>query len=94
MAHHQTVFYLAYDDENQLVSVIVTNSAPDERDTFTATQLRRKVWDMTGHCPNIVEGTPGAPTTNVIAVGAADRNSSVASIIAAWPDAKKPGPSP
>ncbi|MDO8683646.1 MAG: family 20 glycosylhydrolase, partial [Armatimonadota bacterium] len=60
---------------------------PDENDTFTANQLRRKVWDMTGHLPEIVEGGAGAPTTNVIAIGDPAKNTAVASLISTWPEA-------
>lgn len=66
---------------------IVVNSNPDSKDTFTANQLRRKVWDTTGFLPAIVQGTAGAPTTNVIAIGDPARNAAVASIIAGWPEA-------
>ena len=60
---------------------------PDAGDDLTATQLQRKVWDTTGHLPPIVQGGPGAPAANVIAVGQSARNSAVAAILATWPDA-------
>jgi hypothetical protein len=66
---------------------IVTNTNPDARETNTANQLQRKVWDMTGHLPTIVSGTSGAPTSNVIAVGDPARNTAVSSIIATWTEA-------
>ncbi|MDO8588440.1 MAG: glycoside hydrolase family 20 zincin-like fold domain-containing protein [Armatimonadota bacterium] len=66
---------------------IVMNTTPDEKDTFTANLLRRKVWDMTGHLPQIVSGGPGAPTSNVIAIGDPVKNTAVSSIIASWPEA-------
>ncbi|MDO8685032.1 MAG: glycoside hydrolase family 20 zincin-like fold domain-containing protein [Armatimonadota bacterium] len=71
-------------DEN---TRIVMNTSPNDNDTFTANQLRRKVWDMTGYLPDIIEGGAGAPTTNVIAIGDPARNTAVASIIATWPEA-------
>lgn len=68
-------------------TVIVTNASPDAKDTFTAEQLRRKVWETTGHLPSIVPGGAGAPTNNVIAIGGTATNQAVSSIIATWPDA-------
>ncbi|MHC4676320.1 MAG: hypothetical protein ACYTBZ_27835, partial [Planctomycetota bacterium] len=41
---------------------IVIPVNPDDKDNLTADQLQRKVWDMTGHLPPIVQGAPGAPT--------------------------------
>ncbi|MDO8586455.1 MAG: glycoside hydrolase family 20 zincin-like fold domain-containing protein [Armatimonadota bacterium] len=66
---------------------IVMNTNPDAKETNTANQLQRKVWDMTGQLPAIVQGGVGAPTSNVIAIGDPARNIAVSSIIAAWPEA-------
>ena len=66
---------------------IVMNTSPDSKDTYTANQLRRKVWDMTGQLLTIVQGGVGAPTSNVIAIGDPARNTAVTAIIATWPDA-------
>ncbi|MDO8683538.1 MAG: hypothetical protein Q7N50_08660 [Armatimonadota bacterium] len=66
---------------------IVINTSPDAKDTLTANQLQRKVWDITGFLPQIVEGGAGAPTSNVIAIGEPSRNTAVSSIIATWSEA-------
>ncbi|MDO8588441.1 MAG: glycoside hydrolase family 20 zincin-like fold domain-containing protein [Armatimonadota bacterium] len=66
---------------------IVINASPDDKDSFTANQLRRKVWDMTGHLLPIVEGAAGAPTSNVIAVGDPARNTAVSALVSSWPEA-------
>jgi hypothetical protein len=66
---------------------IVMPVSPDAKDNVTANQLQRKVWDMTGFLPPIVQGTPGAPAANVIAIGESARNSAAAAILAGWPGA-------
>ena len=66
---------------------IVMNTSPDAKDTFTADQLKRKIWDTTGYTLNIVQGSAGAPTSNVIAIGDPAKNTAVASIIATWTEA-------
>jgi hypothetical protein len=66
---------------------IVTNTGLDAKETNTANQLQRKVWDMTGYLLPIVSGTSGAPTNNVIAIGDPARNTAVSSIISTWTEA-------
>ena len=64
---------------------IMANSNPDANEQNTATQLQRKVWDMTGYLPAIVYG--GSSTSNVIAIGDPARCPAVSSIIATFPEA-------
>ena len=66
---------------------IVINTNPDAADTLTANQLRRKVFDTTGYTLPIIEGAPGVPTSDVIAIGDPSRNAAVAAIAATWPEA-------
>lgn len=67
---------------------IVINANPDQKDTFTAAQLRRKIWDTTGHLLTVVRGKPAAPIHNVIAIGGRSKNASVAAIVKSWRDAR------
>ncbi|WP_319586266.1 glycoside hydrolase family 20 zincin-like fold domain-containing protein [uncultured Desulfobulbus sp.] len=71
---------------------IVINSHPDEKDRFTAAQLQRKIWDVTGYNLKIVQSKTGAPTNNVIAIGSRSGNRAVASHLKHWKAAsgKKP----
>ncbi len=83
----QITWYPATGFQVNAQTQIVMPTNPDDKDNLTASQLQRRVWDMTGHLPSIVQGGSGAPTSNVIAIGDSARNTAVAAIIATWPDA-------
>ena len=64
---------------------IIINAKADEKNKFTANQLRRKIWAVTGLTLPLVESKPCVPTRNVIAVGDKSKNRAVASILSTWP---------
>lgn len=60
---------------------IVINANPDEKDRFTAAQLQRKIWDVTGYNLKIVQAKAGLSANNVIVIGSKTGNKVVASLL-------------
>lgn len=63
---------------------ILINTNPDEKDKFTASQLQRKIWDITGYNLKIAQVQSGNLTSNVIVIGNKLRNRVIAALLAHW----------